>query len=138
MAADLLLPENALKRDLPGVYMSASQGSHASHCMVQGGGTHPRHLRDNIKTADPVAAGKRTWSPVTCKWDDLMGQGRMWDWWHIACLHKASHAALHHDGFPEMMLQWGPAVCKDLRYEDCRQKGIELCTQAIQAGLARA
>ena len=161
MARDLLLPENRLGPH-PASYAQATSAKACSTCLTQGGGTPGpagdkersmlQHNAAVAASADRWAQQPKqrysatstttttttSWSPETCKVTDVMGQGRMWDWWHIACLSGASTASCHHDAFPEMMLQWPSEARKGLSYRECREQGIELCNKAISHGIARA
>ena len=149
MAADCLLPEGGRERES---WTGAAVASHASLCLVQGGGTpgpakHPQELwQDNAVVAHGATGygkgrGMTDWDPERIdvrKADnpDQGGQGWWWDWWMIACANGASTAAFHRDAFPELMVQWPASARRGMTYEEARKTGIDMCNRAISAGIS--
>ena len=151
MAAEYLLPEGKRAR-APKVYADAAVVAGGSWCATQGGGTAgpvhnpPQTWQDNAAVAFGAeggygkGAGQTHWDPDQIDLRDpdaTAGQGWWWDHWIIACMNGVSHAAVHHDAFPEMMTQWAPGERDGMTYAAARRQGLALCQQAISPGFPR-
>ena len=140
-AADLvLLPENAQK-PIP-KYLPGPLCRHSSACLISGGGT-PRE-RGQLK-ASCASQAVYTGKPCACKSGGTnpcvidpgsTGGGHWHDYWIINCLAYSSTAAVHRDGFWELLLQW-PArgrSAAEFDYQFQRCLGIAACEAHLSKG----
>ena len=127
----LLLPEHSNK-PLPKTAM-ASMAKHSSACLISGGGTPYQRGRpkpSSLSQAVYQSKTKRSWAP---RLGDT-GKGHWWDYWIIECIAFASMAAVHRDGFWELLVQWPAKWMADFNYGLLRAQGIAACKQHLPPG----